>query len=85
RVFVLDHDTHAWLGLPVEGGVRPPRVLENLRPLQGCGEADPVAVPPRLGPWRHWVPPRGDLFEEMAGAPRIKEMPRPRRRCDPGE
>jgi len=85
REFVLDDDTQALLGLALDGGVSAARVLEYLRALQGSGDGAAVAVPPRLGDWRHWVPPRGDLFTEMAGAPRVTETPRPRRRCDPGE
>jgi hypothetical protein len=44
-----------------------------------------VAVPPRLGPWRDWVPPRGNLLGETAATPRVQETPRRRRRYDPGE
>jgi len=40
---------------------------------------------PRLGPWRDWVPPRGNLFGNPAGAPQIQELPRHRPRPDPGE
>lgn len=85
REFVLDDDAQALLGVALDGGVSAARVLEYLRALQGAGDGAAVAVPPRLGDWRHWVPPRGDLFGEMAGAPRVTELPRPRRRCDPGE
>ena len=52
-------------------------------PLEGDGEV--AAVPLRLGPWRDWVPTRGNLFGgPSATPPRIGELPRPRRR-DPGE
>jgi hypothetical protein len=85
REFVLDDDTQAMLELALDGGESAARVLRYLRALQGCGDGAAVAVPPRLGDWRHWVPPRGDLFREMAGAPSVTEAPRPRRRCDPGE
>jgi len=59
-------------------------VLAYLRTLRGAGDGDAVVVPPRLGPWREWVPPRGLL---LGGGPvperRVGEM-QPRR-ADPGE
>jgi hypothetical protein len=85
REVVLDDDTRTMIGLAVDGGVSATRVLEYRRALQGAGDGVAAAVPQRLGPWRDWVPPRGNLFGELAGAPRIEEMPRRDRRHDPGE
>ncbi|MEV6596984.1 hypothetical protein AB0M36_08995 [Actinoplanes sp. NPDC051346] len=71
--------------LTEDGGAAAARVLAYLRALRGAGDGAAVQVPPRLGPWRDWVPPRGHLFAGPAAAPtRIEELPRPRRR-DPGE
>jgi len=80
---VLDDDVRVMLTMALEGSVSATRVLEYLRNLQGCGDGAAAAVPPRLGPWRDWVPPRGHLLADTAGAPRIQELPR--RRHDPGE
>src|SRR5689334_2287655 len=72
--------------LAEDGGAAASRVLAYLRALQGAGDGVATAVPPRLGPWRDWVPPRGNLFGTAAGPPtRVEEFPRPRRRRDPGE
>jgi len=40
-------------------------------------------VPPRLGQWRDWVPPRGHVLVGTGPERRISEV-HPRR-CDPGE
>ena len=85
RDLVLDQDARVMLNMALEGSVSAARVLAYLRALQGAGDGVAVAVPPRLGPWREWVPARGYLFGEAADAPRIEELPRPRRRHDPGE
>lgn len=86
RDLVLDQDARVMLSMALEGSVSAARVLEYLRALQGAGDGVAAAVPPRLGPWREWVPTRGYLFGETADAPRIIEgLPRPRRRYDPGE
>jgi hypothetical protein len=82
---VLDDDTRVMLGMALNGGASATRVLEYLRALQGSGDGVAVAVPPRLGPWREWVPPRGQLFGETAATARVDELPRNRRRVDPGE
>ncbi|GGQ39208.1 hypothetical protein [Couchioplanes azureus] len=81
--------------LAEDGGAAAARVLAYLRTLRGAGDGAATTVPPRLGPWRHWVPSRGNLFGGPvarsprvlggpAAPPRIEELPRPRRR-DPGE
>jgi len=84
REGTLDDDARTMLDLVLDGGVSAARVLEYLHALQGSGDGVAAAVPPRLGPWRDWVPPRGNLLGETAGAPRIEQLPRHRRR-DPGE
>jgi hypothetical protein len=87
RDLVLDDDARVMLNMALDGSVSATRVLEYLHTLQGSGDGALAAVPPRLGQWRDWVPPRGNLFGETAGVhrPRIEELPRNRRRCDPGE
>jgi hypothetical protein len=85
RERALDEDTRVMLNMALEGMLSAERVLEYLRALQGSGDGVAAAVPPRLGPWREWVPVRGNLLGETAGAPRTEELPRPRRRHDPGE
>jgi hypothetical protein len=65
------------------GGEAAVRVLEYLRSQRGAGDGDAVAVPPRLGEWRDWMPPRGHLLGRSGPERRIGEVHR--RRCDPGE
>jgi hypothetical protein len=72
------------LSIAEDGGVAATRVLAYLRDLRGSGDGETVAVPPRLGQWRNWVPPRGQLFGPAAGLRRTDEVPQPRR-SDPGE
>jgi hypothetical protein len=81
----LDDDARRVLAhLAEDGGVAARRVSAYLRSLRGAGDGYAVAVPPRLGQWREWVPPRGMVFGDV-GAPRgIGKLPQPRR-CDPGE
>jgi len=67
-----------------DGGVAAARVLTYLRELRGSGDGDAAAVPPRLGMWREWVPPRGHIFGSYASSRTIDEVPQPRR-SDPGE
>jgi len=85
RDLILDDDARVMLNMALDGSVSAARVLAYLRALQGAGDGVAAAVPARLGPWRDWVPARGNLFGEPADAPRIEELPRPRRRHDPGE
>ncbi len=80
----LGDETEVLAALARDGGAAAARVLEYLRELRGAGDGEAAAVPPRLGPWRDWVPPRGNLLGGL-GEPRVGEMPRPRRRHDPGE
>lgn len=72
------------LSIAEDGGVAAGRVLAYLRQLRGSGDGETVAVPPRLGPWREWVPPRGQLFGPATAVRRTDEVPQPRR-SDPGE
>lgn len=72
-------------GMAEDAGQAAARVLTYLRDQRGSGDGDLAAVPPRLGQWREWVPPRGHLFgvkSEVAREP--DEVPQPRR-SDPGE
>jgi hypothetical protein len=72
------------LSIAEDGGVAAGRVLAYLRELRGSGDGEAAAVPPRLGQWREWVPPRGQLFGATASVRRTDEVPQPRR-SDPGE
>jgi hypothetical protein len=73
----------ALVRLAESGGEAAVRVLEYLRTQRGAGDGDAVAVPPRLGEWRDWMPPRGHLLGRTGAERRIGEVHR--RRCDPGE
>jgi hypothetical protein len=66
--------------LAAGGGEAAVRVLEYLRTMRGAGDGEAVTVPPRLGMWRDWVPPRGHVLGRT-GVERIGEVHRP----DPGE
>ena len=80
----LDEARRGLLHLAEDGGAAAQRVLAYLRSLRSAGDGEAVAVPPRLGEWRDWVPPRGMLFGSVDTSRRIGELPRPRR-FDPGE
>jgi hypothetical protein len=80
----FDDARRTLLGIAEDGGLAATRVLAYLRELRGSGDGETVAVPPRLGPWREWVPPRGQLFGSTVGVRRTDEVPQPRR-SDPGE
>jgi hypothetical protein len=80
----LDEARRGLLHLAEDGGAAAQRVLAYLRSLRGAGDGEAVAVPPRLGEWRDWVPPRGMLFGGLGTSRCIGELPRPRR-FDPGE
>ena len=68
-----------------DGGVAAARVVDYLHAQRGAGDGEQAAVPPRLGPWRNWMPPRGHLFGLPADFRRsANEVPQPRR-SDPGE
>ena len=79
----LDDTRRTLLRLAEDGNAAAVRVLAYLRTLRGAGDGEAVAVPSRLGPWRHWVPPRGHVFGYAADEHRIGEVHR--RRADPGE
>ncbi len=73
------------LTIAEDGGVAAARVVDYLRAQRGAGDGELATVPPRLGPWRHWMPPRGHLFGLPADFRRpANEVPQPRR-SDPGE
>jgi hypothetical protein len=73
------------LDLAEDGGRAAARVVAYLRDQRGAGDGDLAAVPPRLGQWRHWVPPRGHVFGVATKTHRpANEVPHPRR-SDPGE
>jgi hypothetical protein len=72
------------LSLAEDGGVAATRVLAYLRALQGAGDGAAAAVASHLGPWRDWVPPRGNLFGTLGTVRRVDELPQPRR-SEPGE
>jgi hypothetical protein len=80
----VDDLCRALLSLAEDGGAAAERVLAYLRALQRAGDGAFASVPPRLGPWREWVPPRGHLLARIDSAHRIEELPQPRR-SDPGE
>lgn len=87
RDAATDEEARLLLSLAQEAGISASRVLAYLRDLQGNGDGGATAVPPRLGPWREWVPARGHLLGRPAAA-RIEEqpqLPQRRRRHDPGE
>jgi hypothetical protein len=79
----LAHARATLRSLAEDGGVAAVRVLSYLQALRGAGDGEAVAVPPRLGQWREWVPPRGYLLGSPAPDRRVGEM-HPRR-ADPGE
>ena len=72
-----------WALLARNGGEAAVRVLEYLRARRGAGDGAAAAVPPRLGQWRDWVPPRGHVLVATGTERRISEVHQ--RRCDPGE
>jgi hypothetical protein len=80
----LDDLRRTLLSLAENGGAAQMRVLAYLRSLRRAGDGEEAAVPPRLGPWREWVPPRGNLFGRPGVEHRIGEVHH-RRRADPGE
>ena len=86
----LDDETQVLLTLAEDGGLAAGRVLAYLRGLRGPGDGDAVAVAPRLGPWREWVPPQGHLFSDRGVGHRglgqsVEEVRNQPRRGDPGE
>ncbi|GAA1632753.1 hypothetical protein [Actinoplanes couchii] len=77
-------DRRALLTLTENSGAAMDRVVEYLRRQCRAGDGELAGVPPRLSPWRDWVPPRGDLFGTSGVTRRADGVPQPRR-CDPGE
>jgi hypothetical protein len=81
----VDDETRVMLNLAEDGGLAAARVLAYLRDLRGPGDGVAVAVPPRLGPWRDWVPTRGHVLNDLSRGHRIDGIPNQPRRGDPGE
>ena len=87
---IPEHASGTVLRLVEDGGESAARVLAYLRSLRAAGDGESVAVPPRLGMWRDWVPPRGMVVGEAGlrsagmGQPEVDRRPVPRRH-DPGE
>jgi len=79
-----DDQCRLLLDMAEDAGLAAARVLAYLRDQRGSGDGDLVAVPPRLGLWREWVPPRGHLFGVASDVPRQADEVR-HRRADPGE
>ena len=79
-----DDERRLLLGMAEDAGLGAARVLAYLRDQRGNGDGDLAAVPPRLGMWREWVPPRGHLFGLTSDVPRRPDEVR-HRRADPGE
>jgi hypothetical protein len=79
----LDDIRRTLLSLAENAGAAELRVLAYLRSLRGAGDGAEAVVPPHLGQWRNWVPPRGNVFGPTGAEHRIGEVHR--RRCDPGE
>lgn len=67
-----------------DGSAAAQRLVSYLQSLRGAGDGEAAAIPPHLGPWRDWVPPRGHLLGERGPTHRVGELPQPRR-TDPGE
>jgi hypothetical protein len=81
---VADDARRLLLSIAEDGGAAAARVVDYLREQRGAGDGELVAVPPRLGQWRQWMPPRGHLFGVSTDVRKAaNEVPRPRR--DPGE
>jgi hypothetical protein len=79
-----DDQRRLLLRMAEDAGLGAARVLAYLRDQRGNGDGDLAAVPPRLGLWREWVPPRGHLFGVPSDVPRRPDEVR-HRRADPGE
>jgi hypothetical protein len=79
-----DDERRLLLGMAEDAGLGAARVLAYLRDQRGNGDGDLAAVPPRLGQWREWVPPRGHLFGVPSNLHRRPDEVR-QRRADPGE
>lgn len=74
--------------LAAAGGAAAGRVLAYLRDRRGAGDGAEISYPERLGPWRDWCPPRGDVLGRPAHrSVRNVEIgdPGPPRHGDPGE
>jgi hypothetical protein len=85
-VVELDDENRVLLMLAEDGGLAAARVLAYLRALRGPGDGVGATVPPRLGPWRDWVPTHGYILGDRSRGSRIdEEVPNRPNRGDPGE
>ena len=80
-----EHTRGTVLRLVEDGEESAARVVAYLRSLRGAGDGEAVAVPPRLGIWRDWVPPRGDLLGTTGPSPRDLGPMGEMLRHEPGE
>ncbi|MFC4067678.1 hypothetical protein [Actinoplanes subglobosus] len=80
-----DADPRVLRSLAENGGAAAERVVAFLRAQCAAGDGATAAVPPRLAPWRDWVPPRGHLFGAPGADRRADGVAQPRRCGDPGE
>ncbi|MEU4619031.1 hypothetical protein AB0G04_03490 [Actinoplanes sp. NPDC023801] len=78
-------DPRVLRSLAENGGAAAERVVAYLRRRCAAGDGELASVPPRLAPWREWVPPRGHLFGTADSRRRADGVPQPRRCGDPGE
>ncbi|MEU4559638.1 hypothetical protein AB0F72_14735 [Actinoplanes sp. NPDC023936] len=82
---VGDMDRSQLLNLARSGEQAAGRAAAFLREQRGAGDGELANVPPRLAPWRDWVPSRGHLFGASAKPRPVNGVPQPRRCGDPGE
>ncbi|GIE79698.1 hypothetical protein Aph02nite_56480 [Actinoplanes philippinensis] len=78
-------DPRALRSLAENGGAAAERVVAYLRRRCAPGDGEMAEAPPRLAPWRDWVPSRGHLFGVPGVDRQAGGVPQPRRCGDPGE
>ena len=78
-------DPRMLLSIAENGGAAAERVAAYLRERRAPGDGEMAAVPPRLGPWRDWMPARGHVFGTADVSRHADGVPQPRRCGDPGE
>jgi hypothetical protein len=78
-------DPRVLRSLAENGGAAAERVVAYLRRRCAPGDGEMIAAPPRLAPWRDWVPPRGHLFGAPGARRQADGVSQPRRCGDPGE
>jgi hypothetical protein len=80
-----DADPRVLRSLAENGGAAAERVVAYLRRQCSPGDGEMISPPPRLAPWRDWVPPRGHLFGAPGASRQADGLSQPRRSGDPGE